>query len=67
MGKYILLKITILMGIHIVEYGYRIGFIAFIYSACLSRVPTYVRGYRTLYLQSEEEFDEDGTYCSGCL
>jgi hypothetical protein len=44
MGKYILLKITIIMGIHIIGYGYRIGLTAFVYSVCLSRVPTYVGG-----------------------
>ncbi len=49
------------MDIHISWYGYRIGITTFIYSACLSRVPTYVRGYRTLYLRSQEQPNGDGS------
>lgn len=67
MDEYIWLKITIIMGVRIIGYGYGIGIAAFVYSACLSRVPAYVWGYRTLYLQLEEEPDWDGTYRSGCL
>lgn len=60
MDEYISFKITIIMGMHIIGYGHGVGITAFVYSACFSRVPTYAWGYRTLYLQFEEEPDRDG-------